>query len=121
MDTHVEFGFSIQNASNSGGRISNNNEAQFVLVSIKNSINETVYEKKQLKLYDFNGYLISEKISLLPGNYSLTEFFVLDETDRHWLGLDISHKLNQKNANYIRVIGKSRKIGNISGQLRSLK
>ncbi|MCD4793185.1 MAG: DNRLRE domain-containing protein [Bacteroidales bacterium] len=53
-------------------------EASFVLISIKNETGDYVYQSEQLSLYDFNGYLISEPISLICGNYHLSQFIVLN-------------------------------------------
>jgi hypothetical protein len=72
----VEFSF-IQK-SKSGGRIESN--AHSILITIMNSSGEIVQDRKTLSLYTFGNEFISEPISVVPGNYQITEFLILDST-----------------------------------------
>lgn len=53
-----------------------------ILLSIKNSEDKFVYEKKQLSLFKFGEEYLSEPISLSTGNFHLTEFIVLSENNK---------------------------------------
>lgn len=54
--------------------------AKSILITLSQD-NEVIYEKLELELTKFNGNYISEAISLIPGNYNLEEFLVLDESN----------------------------------------
>ena len=72
---NVEFVFSETDAL-SGGRIKTS--ASSLIISIEKEDGESVYERKNIPLYQFNGEYLSEPIALTTGNYKLTEFIVLD-------------------------------------------
>src|SRR5687767_1381031 len=60
-----------------GGRLQQG--ALSMLLSIKNSAGELIYEKKQLTLFKFGEEYLSEPIALSVGDFQLTEFIVLNE------------------------------------------
>ncbi len=47
-----------------------------IIITVKDLDGNIIYDRKQLELLDFNGYLISSPIYLSVGEYQLTEFFV---------------------------------------------
>ncbi len=70
------FAFSLQNAN---GRISSDYAVKSILVSVTDNNGNEIYKLKEIKVYNFDGEFISEPISLIPGNYSVTDFLVIDE------------------------------------------
>lgn len=48
------------------------------VISVKNEYNKTVVVSKQINVYKFNEYFISEPVVLENGSYTLTEFLLLD-------------------------------------------
>ncbi|OHD10775.1 MAG: hypothetical protein A2086_14495 [Spirochaetes bacterium GWD1_27_9] len=56
-------------------------DAKAIIVTIKDSSNQTVYDKKKLNLFTMNGKFISEPLSLIVGTYSLVEYLVVDTND----------------------------------------
>ena len=71
----IEFAFD----SETGGR--QFAEAKSVLVTIKDNNGVIVYDRKKLSLFQFSGEYLSEPIALKIGNYTLTEYIVLDNND----------------------------------------
>ena len=57
-------------------------DARYVVVSIENAAGTTVYDSKELSLYNFSGDFISQPLSLeVSGSpYKLTKFLVLDSS-----------------------------------------
>ena len=55
-------------------------DAKSVVISIEQS-GTVVYDKASLTLFDFNGSVVTTPLALTVGNYSITEFFVLDSLD----------------------------------------
>ncbi len=70
------FTFSLQNTN---GRLSSNFSINSILVSVRDNNGNEIYKLKELKVYNFDGEYISEPISVIPGNYSVTDFLVIDE------------------------------------------
>jgi hypothetical protein len=62
----------------SGGRTK---ALQAILISVKDGDGNFVYEHHKIELYKFGEEYLSEPISLAVGNFSLTEFIVLDESN----------------------------------------
>jgi len=79
----VTFGFSARDLSIAGGRSMaiNDDDIAGVVVSIKNTTGSSVVTLKKLALFKFNERFISEPLALVPGNYSLYEFFVTDHNN----------------------------------------
>ncbi len=76
-----EISFRMSSNSNSAERsvFSSLEDAESVLISIQAMDGaSTEYTLKKIDLYNLNGEFISEKISLMTGQYKLTEFLVLD-------------------------------------------
>lgn len=71
----VEFSFD----NNTGGR--QFAEGKSVLVTVKDGTGAIVYDRKKLSLFQFSGEYLSEPIALKIGNFSVTEYIVLDEDD----------------------------------------
>jgi hypothetical protein len=55
-------------------------DAKSIVISIEQS-GTPVYDKANLTLFDFNGTMVTTPLALPIGNYSITEFFVLDSLD----------------------------------------
>ena len=72
----IEFSFQI---NHNDGRVLASDTAKYVLVSIINESGDLIYDLKKLQLFNFNGYLLSEKIHMFQGNYELIEYLVLNE------------------------------------------
>lgn len=76
----VQFSFSYTAAPVTGGRTEDDlAEAAFVYVTVNDAAHHPVKVGQKLQLINFNGRLISEPISLLPGHYLLYDFLVLDK------------------------------------------
>lgn len=79
----VKFSLDLQDLSSDGGRVGSNNEdIAAIVVSIRDASHTSVVTSKKLALFDFNGKFISEPVSLIPGNYFLSEFLVLDNNNK---------------------------------------
>ncbi|MFT7231271.1 MAG: hypothetical protein ACI8TA_000477 [Cyclobacteriaceae bacterium] len=75
-NNNVQFSFSVVD-DNSGGRVATANPA-FIVVTIENIAGDVIYAQEQLNVIEFNGSYISEPLSLLLGDYQLTEYIVTD-------------------------------------------
>jgi uncharacterized protein (TIGR02145 family) len=53
-------------------------EAAIILISIRNADDEMIYSLEQFPLFNINGSFITKPISLLLGDYELTQFIVAD-------------------------------------------
>lgn len=56
-------------------------EISSALVTIVNEAGETVFESEKIGFYKFNDVYITEPLSLLTGNYVLTSFYLVNESD----------------------------------------
>lgn len=56
-------------------------EPNAVVVSIKKANGNSAYSMQKVELYNMNGYYISKPLSLLPGDYTVEQFFVVDAAD----------------------------------------
>ncbi len=78
----VEFGFSLKAPSHSGAQKSSMkapaSDPAAVVVSIKKANGNSAYTMQKVDLYNMNGYYISKPLSLLPGSYTIEQFFVVD-------------------------------------------
>ncbi|PKQ63391.1 hypothetical protein BZG02_08370 [Labilibaculum filiforme] len=79
----VEFSMNILNGELKSELLStlkvSENKISSVIVSITNKTGEVIYNKEKIQLLNMNGYYIASPISLLVGDYLLTEFLVMDE------------------------------------------
>jgi DNA-binding beta-propeller fold protein YncE len=75
----VKFGFDPSEIS--GMDSSSQQSVKAVLISVKDSSGNSVYELKKLSLYNMNGGYVSAPVSLGTGAYFLTECLVLDGGD----------------------------------------
>lgn len=71
--------FTFSDQSNSQGRSESIEDAAFVVVTLVNEEGVAVLESEQIALYDFGGSKISQSLSLAVGNYTLTEYNILDQ------------------------------------------
>jgi alpha-tubulin suppressor-like RCC1 family protein len=71
----VQFSFSNEVRSKASAA-----DAKSIVISIEQS-GTPVYDKVNLTLFDFNGSMVTTPLALPVGNYSITEFFVLDSLD----------------------------------------
>ncbi|MBN1184396.1 MAG: DNRLRE domain-containing protein [Bacteroidales bacterium] len=77
----LSIGFNIDNLDQKSLKGSSDydlSEVTSALVTITNSMDEIVYNRELVTLYNFNGEYISEPLSLLTDNYHLTEFLLVD-------------------------------------------
>jgi hypothetical protein len=81
MQQPTQFAVDMNTFEVENGRILTE-EVVAVVVSIKDSKKNLVVTSKKLPLYDFNGKFLSEPISLFPGVYYLSEFFVIDKNNK---------------------------------------
>jgi hypothetical protein len=73
----VEFSFDLGTQIKSALADSVVNAAA-VVVSIEDLAGKAIYTSERIELYNMNGNYISKPISLVPGGYKLTKFFVID-------------------------------------------
>src|SRR6187397_1181726 len=74
----IEFSFVEKSAS--GGRTKAT--ATAFGVTIKDATGNIIYNKKRLEILKFGNEYISVPLELKVGNYTLTEFFVVDENNK---------------------------------------
>jgi hypothetical protein len=84
IETNVKgelvFGFSDVTQKDGAVIINKNlDNATYVLISVKDANGEMVYELEILPLFKFGDNFITRPISLLVGNYELTQFLVTDD------------------------------------------
>ena len=70
--------FSFQNQSANGGRVEDATDAAFIVVSMLDSEGSAFFQSEEINLYNFSGKMITESISLPIGQYTLTEYNILD-------------------------------------------
>ena len=58
-----------------------NSEPVALLISIKNSVGEYVFLNERIELYKMNNEFMSSPISLIVGEYELTDFLVIDNSN----------------------------------------
>jgi hypothetical protein len=75
----LQFSFSQKPLTNSGGRSTSTAQPSFALLSIKDSNGTLLESAKKIELYNFGGNFVTESVQLPVGNYSLTQFMILDE------------------------------------------
>jgi hypothetical protein len=76
----VQFSFG-RKQDNSGGRPSDSEIPSGIAISIRNAEGQLVVENEVLNLLSFGHGYVSESLELAPGNYAVTSFLVLDDTD----------------------------------------
>ena len=74
----VEFSF-LHDTKNQ--RQQSNIQAASLLISIEDLSGNSIYSRRKISLYTFEGKYLSEPISLNTGEYRLTEFLVLNENN----------------------------------------
>lgn len=73
----IEFAFE---SSSANAKVKTDSETlRFILITVKNQSGETVYSRKKIELFKFGENYISEPVEFLAGQYSLTEFFVIND------------------------------------------
>lgn len=77
-EQQVKFGFQTVLENASGARIGASGDAEAVVITIEDQLGSEVLTLEELELFNFNGNFISQPISLLPGDYALTEYMVLN-------------------------------------------
>ena len=70
--------FSILSSETSGGR---SKALQALIVTIKDASGKVIHDRKKLQLIKFGEEYLSEPISLTIGDFTLTEFLVVDENN----------------------------------------
>lgn len=80
----VEFGFNLKIPSHSSAQKSSLKavaEPAAVIVSVKKANGSLAYNMEKVELYTMNGYYISKPLSLVPGNYTIEQFLVVDASN----------------------------------------
>jgi hypothetical protein len=80
---NLEFTFSLnkQKSADSNNILSNENSLSALVIVIEDENGNLVKDYEKIEFFNLNGYYISKPISLLVGNYTLTQFMVLDQND----------------------------------------
>ena len=95
----VEFSMGSPSAgSASEANLTQEESPNSVLVTILDDNGDTLYNRESIDLLRFGDSLISEKIELLEGEYTLTEFFVLDESG------DVIYAAPKKDSPFARLV-----------------
>ncbi|GHN00654.1 hypothetical protein WSM22_21430 [Cytophagales bacterium WSM2-2] len=68
----------ISGKGNSGGRVDSQNDPAAVILSIKDSQGNLVASGKKIQLYNFGKSYTTESIDLAVGDYTVTQFWVLN-------------------------------------------
>jgi len=76
----IEFSINFSDTNIKSLKSSSDNIAS-VIVSINKKDGTVVFDKKEVKLLNMNGYYIASPISLTVGEYLLTEFLVTDDSN----------------------------------------
>lgn len=76
----VQFTFKLPDDSPSGGRTQAVHPAA-LLLSLENSEGEVVFTFKKIMLVQVGDDMITETITLSPGTYTITDFWLVDETN----------------------------------------
>jgi hypothetical protein len=74
--------FSFSQAAGADSRVADVGTPTSVLLTIKDSNGNALYENKKLSLFSFGQSFTSESLKMNIGNYTLTQFIVLDATDK---------------------------------------
>ena len=74
--------FSFLQKAGANSRVSDVGTPASVLLTIKDSNGNAVYENKKLSLFSFGQSYTSESLKMNTGNYTLTQFIVLDVADK---------------------------------------
>gem|GEM_PF-5213278 len=75
----VTFRYLSTGTTNSSGRIDQEATPHSLVVSIETEAGQSVHHRLSVNLLSFNGEYLSEPVPLTPGNYTVTEFLVLDD------------------------------------------
>ncbi|MEM9339058.1 MAG: LamG domain-containing protein, partial [Bacteroidota bacterium] len=75
----LSFGLSVQGADN--GKLANEPIPTAVLISIKNTNGQVIYNLEKLTLVEVNGSFVSSTIELDTGSYTVEDFIVTDTND----------------------------------------
>ncbi len=66
--------------SSSNARTKDEDESlRFIVITVEDNSGNKVYDRKKIELFKFGGSYLSEPVEFLSGQYSLTEFFVLND------------------------------------------
>ena len=79
--TSVEFSFNVLPDKAASAMDKALEDSTAVLVSIEDDQGNPVYTLARQDLFEFSGDYVAQPLSLLPGNYQLTEFVVIDGND----------------------------------------
>ncbi len=77
---NIEFSFSLTDITESSKKIAKTDvqDASAVVVTIKDTGGNVVYDTKEIELYNMSGSFISKSILLFVGSYTIEEFLVID-------------------------------------------
>jgi len=78
---NVQFAVSFGESIIGNKSVSVNPEPTFIIVSINDSKGDEVYSSEKIELYNFEGSYISKPLALVPGDYELVQFALIDSSN----------------------------------------
>ena len=82
MDAKSPLTFGFESTDSPSSRLGNSKaKVDAVIVSIKDSDGQTVYNMAEINLVTIGGEYISQELALLPGKYTVEDFIVVDDED----------------------------------------
>jgi hypothetical protein len=80
---NLEFSFSsnTQKSASNINSLADESSLSTLVIAIEDENGNLVKNYEKIELFNLNGYYISKPVSLLVGNYKLTQFMVLDQND----------------------------------------
>jgi len=76
----VMFGFSVL-ANGQNGRLALSETPDKLRITLLTVTGDTIFNHEKIGLIAFDDHFVSDPVSLIPGEYTLTSFFVLNEGD----------------------------------------
>jgi|ERR1035437_724123 uncharacterized protein (TIGR02145 family) len=77
----IQFGLSVPKQQTKQENMSTSEVPASIVITIADSKGKVVIESKKIVLFNMNGSYISESLSLVIGNYNITKFLVLNNSD----------------------------------------
>lgn len=92
--------FSFSKREISGGRTESVETPASIVLTIESSSGQVVHESKKLQLLGFGGNYVTENVMLEVGNYRVTSFLVLNESNK---AIYATPKVGSEKAEYVSV------------------
>jgi uncharacterized protein (TIGR02145 family) len=77
----IQFGLSVSKQQTKQENMSASEVPASIVITIADSKGKVVIDSKKIALFNMNGSYISESLSLVIGNYNITKFMVLNNSD----------------------------------------